>query len=41
MILVVAAVGITATIGGERWLMRSHTDDDGIMYMGHDLEHDT
>ena len=41
MILVVAAVGITATIGGERWLMRSHTDDHGTMHMGHDLEHDT
>lgn len=40
-ILVVAAFGIVAIIIGERWLMKSHTDDDGNMHMGHDMEHDT
>ena len=37
-ILAVAAIGIGMTIGGERWLMRSHTDDDGTMHMGQDTE---
>ncbi|MBK5249516.1 MAG: hypothetical protein JJE50_08805 [Actinomycetales bacterium] len=40
-ILVFAAVGILAIIVGERWLMRSHTDDDGNMHMGHNIEHET
>ncbi|MGK2949646.1 MAG: APC family permease [Acidimicrobiales bacterium] len=40
-VLLVAAVGILLIIGGERWLMRSHTDDDGNMRRGHDLEHET
>ncbi|MCB1041207.1 MAG: APC family permease, partial [Acidimicrobiales bacterium] len=41
LILVVAAVGIAAIVGGELWLMRSHTDDEGNMHMGEDLEHGT
>lgn len=41
LILVVAAVGIGAIVGGELWLMRSHTDDEGNMHMGGDLEHGT
>lgn len=40
-ILVVAAVGIVAIVGGERWLMQSHTDDEGNMHMGEEMEHNT